>query len=128
MFRNFYALLFIVLLASPLILSSCSSNSTDEAVVVDTVIVKVDTVKVDRKVKEADVNLTVQIGAFANKNNADDFARIARQKLSGVVEVTLASGKLYKITVGRFNDPKKASDYLQIVKSKGYSDSFVSSR
>lgn len=128
MFRILYTLLFIVLLASPLILSSCSSGTSDEVVIVDTVIVKVDTVKVDRKVKEAIVNLTVQIGAFANKNNADDFAKIARQKLTGIVEVTLVSGKLYKITVGRFSDPNKANDYLQIVKSKGYSDSFVSSR
>lgn len=128
MFRNFYALLFIVLLSSALILSSCTSESSNEVVIVDTVIVKVDTVKVDRKVKEAYVNLTVQIGAFANKNNADDFAKIASQKLSGVVEVTLVSGKLYKITVGRFSDPKKADDYLQIVKSKGYTDSFVLSR
>ena len=129
---NYFVLL---LLIGSALFYSCSSSDTDEidedfkrelVVVVDTVVVRTDTIKTElKRVKAIKLNLTVQIGAFVNQDNATQFVSDARERLNTMVDMNHRSG-VYKITVGKFDNSERADAYLQFVKSKGYEDAFIS--
>ena len=129
---NYFVLL---LLIGSALFYSCSSSDTDEVdedfnkelvIVVDTVVVRTDTIKTElKKVKAIKLNLTVQIGAFVNQDNATQYVSDARERLNTMVDMNLKGG-VYKITVGKFDNSERADAYLQFVKSKGYEDAFIS--
>ncbi len=124
---------FVLLLVSLTFLFSACSSSDDSkewddglVVVVDTVVVRTDTVKTElKKVESIKLNLTVQLAAFVNKDNADQFVTDARERLNTMVDTKFVKG-IYKITVGKFDDSERANAYLDFVKSKGFEDAFVS--
>ena len=129
---NYFVLL---LLIGSALFYSCSSSDTDEVdedfnkelvIVVDTVVVRTDTIKTElKKVGAIKLNLTVQIGAFVNQDNATQYVSDARGKLNTMVDMNLKGG-VYKITVGKFDNSERADAYLQFVKSNGYEDAFIS--
>jgi len=129
---NYFVLL---LLIGSALFYSCSSSDTDEVdkdfnkelvIVVDTVVVRTDTIKTElKKVKAIKLNLTVQIGAFVNQDNATQYVSDARERLNTMVDINLKGG-VYKITVGKFDNSERADAYLQFVKSNGYEDAFIS--
>ena len=129
---NYFVLL---LLIGSALFYSCSSSDTDEVdedfkkelvIVVDTVVVRTDTIKTElKKVKAIKLNLTVQIGAFVNQDNATQYVSDARERLNTMVDMNLKGG-VYKITVGKFDNSERADAYLQFVKSNGYEDAFIS--
>ena len=125
---NYFVLL---LISSTFIFSACSSSDDSKewddglVVVVDTVVVRTDTIKTElKKVESIKLNLTVQLAAFVNKDNADQFVTDARERLNTMVDTKLTKG-VYKITVGKFDDSDRANAYLDFVKSKGFEDAFV---
>ena len=129
---NYFVLL---LLIGSALFYSCSSSDTDEidedfkkelVIVIDTVVVRTDTIKTElKKVGAIKLNLTVQIGAFVNQDNATQYVSDARGKLNTMVDMNLKGG-VYKITVGKFDNSERADAYLQFVKSNGYEDAFIS--
>lgn len=125
---NYFVLL---LISSTFMFSACTSSEDKKewddglVVVVDTVVVRTDTIKTElKKVESIKLNLTVQLAAFVNKDNADQFVTDARERLNTMVDVKFAKG-IYKITVGKFDDSDRANAYLDFVKSKGFEDAFV---
>ena len=71
---NYFVLL---LISSTFIFSACKSSDDSKewddglVVVVDTVVVRTDTIKTElKKVESIKLNLTVQLAAFVNKDNA----------------------------------------------------------
>lgn len=128
---NYFVLL---LLIGSAFFYSCSSSDTDVdedfnkelVIVVDTVVVRTDTIKTElKKVEAIKLNLTVQIGAFVNQDNANQYVTDARERLNTMVDMNLKGG-VYKVTVGKFDNSERADAYLQFVKSKGYEDAFIS--
>ena len=123
---------FVLLLASSTFFFSACTSSEDKkewddglVVVVDTVVVRTDTIKTElKKVESIKLNLTVQLAAFVNKDNADQYVIDARERLNTMVDVKFTKG-IYKITVGKFDDSERANAYLDFVKSKGFEDAFV---
>lgn len=124
-FRTFSLLLVVGLIA--LVMHSCAAF--DDECCEEDVIVPPDTIKLPPVViKEEQVpyRVTIQIGAFRNKEYADEFYQKAKQTLSGNVTLRLDSlDGLYKIEVGDFENVQTANDYLINVSSKGYPDAFV---
>lgn len=125
---NYFVLL---LISSTFIFSACTSSDDSKewddglVVVVDTVVVRTDTIKTElKKVESIKLNLTVQLAAFVNKDNADQYVIDARERLNTMVDVKFTKG-IYKITVGKFDDSERANAYLDFVKSKGFEDAFV---
>jgi hypothetical protein len=125
---NYFVLL---LISSTFIFSACTSSEDSKewddglVVVVDTVIVRTDTIKTElKKVESIKLNLTVQLAAFVNKDNADQYVIDARERLNTMVDVKFTKG-VYRITVGKFDDSERANAYLDFVKSKGFGDAFV---
>lgn len=125
---NYFVLL---LISSTFIFSACTSSEDSKewddglVVVVDTVVVRTDTIKTElKKVESIKLNLTVQLAAFVNKDNADQFVTDARERLNTMVDMKFVKG-IYKITVGKFDDSDRANSYLDFVKSKGFEDAFV---
>ena len=125
---NYFVLL---LISSTFIFSACTSSDDSKewddglVVVVDTVVVRTDTIKTElKKVESIKLNLTVQLAAFVNKDNADQYVIDARERLNTMVDVKFTKG-IYKITVGKFDDSDRANAYLDFVKSKGFEDAFV---
>ena len=129
---NYFVLL---LLIGSALFYSCSSSDTDEidedfkkelVIVIDTVVVRTDTIKTElKRIKAIKLNLTVQIGAFVNQDNATQYVSDARERLNTMVDMNHKGG-VYKITVGKFDNSERADAYLQFVKSKGYEDAFIS--
>ena len=122
----------LLLLGSTFLFFSCSSSYNDDelddgiVVVVDTVVVRTDTVKTElKKVESIILNLTVQLGAFVNKDYDDQYVSDARERLNTMVDIKLNKG-IYKITVGKFDNSERANSYLEFVKSKGFEDAFLS--
>jgi len=121
-------LFYLLFLLFPLVFVSCYSgddccDEDEEYYVVDTTkpVIAKETLLVVYKYK-----LNVQIGAFANKNYADDFAKVAREKLKYSVEIRLYPDGLYKLLVGgEFVDINKAIEILEYVRTKGYFDAFI---
>ena len=97
---------------------NCSCYDTEN-------MIKVDTVR--QKINVSDSGpFYVQIGAFLNKDNADNFAIVARSKLSAAVIVRMFSDGIYRIIAGdEFNDIKSAESFLTTVQSSGYPDAII---
>jgi hypothetical protein len=69
--------------------------------------------------------MSVQIGAFVNKNNADYFTREAKERLNVNVVSKLTPEGVYRILIGEYNDIETAREMLRQAKSSGYDDAFI---
>lgn len=72
-------------------------------------------------------NYRINIGAFENKNNANNFVKTASKKgLSTFIFTETTKDNLYRVTAERFFTNKNdATKTLNLVKSKGYSDAYI---
>lgn len=120
-----------VLLIFSIIYISCGGSEKYTEVVYDTVRVKKgdtlvvaqpDTTK--REVIPLNFTFTIQIGAFDSRDNALIYASMAKDLLQNDVEVDEYKD-IYTVSVGLFDNNKKAEDFLSYVKSKGYSEAFI---
>ena len=99
---------------------SCNCSCYD-----DENMINIDTVRKQINVSDSGP-FYVQIGAFINKDNADNFAIIARSKLSTTVTVRFFSDGIYRILAGdSFTDTKSAESLLSTVQSTGYPDAII---
>lgn len=110
-----------------LMLYACTGEYPDEEVIVveDTVYVKMDTVIQRYKPPEKlDLRMVVQLAAFSKKENAEEFAKKAKEKLGFFPNISYFEN-YYVVTVGSFTDASKAEDYLNYIKGKGFSEAFI---
>jgi len=110
------------------VLSSCSSGDEEDIYILrDTVVLNVDTlIREQRNVQKVNLTFVIQLAAFREQTYADAFVASAKEKLNSIPDVR-KSGSIFLVTVGKFNDAGSAQDYLNFVKSKGYSNAFVKS-
>ncbi len=124
-FRVFYLLCVTVVIA----MAAHSCASFDDDCCEEDVIIPPDTVKLPPVVideNKVPYRVTIQIGAFRNKEYADEFYQKARTSLGNDVSLRLDNlDGLYKIEVGDFEDVQTANNYLNNVTSRGYPDAFV---
>lgn len=99
---------------------SCSEEDTYGKVVFK----KTDTVY-KRVPKIQSGPMSVQIGAFVNKNNADYFTREAKERLSADVFSKHTPEGVYRILIGEYRDIESAREMLRRAKSSGYEDAFI---
>ena len=127
-YHNFYLILVAVI--PMLMLSACAS--LDDCCDEDPIILQ-DTIKLPPVVIEdtagvkKDYRVTIQIGAFKDKSNADQWMQDTRDKLGSrdvIVRLDPLDGN-YKVTVGIFDNVEAANAYLSTVISRGYNDAFV---
>jgi len=120
-------LVFIIIIISlPLIFFSCCAEEQcgEEGTNGENVIHSTDTIY--KKIPKLDRGpMMVQIGAFANKNNAEKFANDARSKLKTSIDVKLIKEGIYRVTIGEYKDINAARETLSFVKKEGYLDSFI---
>jgi len=69
--------------------------------------------------------MSVQIGAFVNKNYADYFTREAKERLKMEVYMRSTPEGVYRILIGEYSDIKSARETLSLVKGNGYEDAFI---
>lgn len=110
------------------LMSSCTSSDDEDIYVLkDTVVLNVDTlIKEQRNVQKVNLTFVIQLAAFKEQNYADAFVVSAKEKLNSIPDVR-KTGSIYLVTVGKFNEASSAQDYLNYVKSKGFSNAFVKS-
>jgi cell division septation protein DedD len=124
-FRVFYLLCVTVLIA----MAAHSCASFDDNCCEEDVIIPPDTIKLPPVIIDANqvpYRVTIQIGAFRNKEYADEFYQKARTSLGNDVVLRLDNlDGLFKIEVGDFEDVQTANNYLSNVTSRGYPDAFV---
>lgn len=99
---------------------SCSEEDTYGKVVFK----KTDTVY-KRVPKIQSGPMSVQIGAFVNRNNAEYFTREAKSRLNAEVYSKLTPEGVYRILIGEYKDIESARDMLRHAKSTGYEDAFI---
>lgn len=121
-----FPLIFVTFLLVSL-MSSCTSSDDDIYVIRDTVVLNVDTlIKEQRNVQKINLTYVIQLAAFKEQSYADAFIISAKEKLNSIPDVR-KSGSLFLITVGKFNEASSAQDYLNFVKSKGFTNAFIRS-
>lgn len=69
--------------------------------------------------------MSVQIGAFVNRNNADYFRREAKDRLGVDVYTKLTNEGIYRILIGEYSDIESAREMLKKAKGSGYEDAFI---
>jgi cell division protein FtsN len=127
-----------VLLTGAAFLGGCSSGEyeideykvdyEEKTIIADTikkVVIKDDPIKED--IKKDTYTYIVQIGAFAIPSNFDNFYQRAKQVLGDGVYYEQTGG-LYKIRIGSYSNRLEALKYVDLVRSKGYTDAFVITR
>lgn len=110
----------------PVIFYSCCADEqcSEEDTFGKTVLHKTDTL-IEKVPKQSRGPMSVQIGAFANENYANKFANSAREKLSVSVNVKLSREGIYRVVIGEYENIADARETLNLVKNKGYYDSFI---
>lgn len=131
MSKKIIYILFSSLVLFSVVYFSCSAPDDFQRVVYDTVRVKrVDSlITADKDTSKREVSplkftFTIQLGAFGNRDNAENFASTAKDLLNDDVAVDNYQN-VFAVTVGTFDDNKKAENFLAIVKSKGYTEAFI---
>jgi cell division protein FtsN len=125
-FRIQYSFLIVLIIFFAGLFSSCCSDDqcSEEDTYGKTVVLETDTVY--KKIPKYKISpLYIQIGAFVNRANAENFANSAREQLKMQVSLKLTQEGVFRVTVGEFNDVEKAKELLEYVKQHGYSDAFV---
>jgi hypothetical protein len=122
-----YPFILVTLIFVSLISSCTSGDDEDIYVLKDTVVLNVDTlIKEQRNVQKVNLTFVIQLAAFREQSHADAFLVSAKDKLNSIPDLR-NMGNMYLVTVGKFNDAGSAQDYLNFVKSKGFSNAFVKS-
>ncbi len=130
----------VLFLALPAVLYiACSSGEyeeteyrvhyTEKTVKSDTIrriTLKDDKIKEDKFNKDSYTHI-VQIGAFSIQSNFDRFLERARQVLGEEVYYE-QSGNLFKVRIGRYGTRADAMKFVEIARSKGYTDAFIITR
>lgn len=70
-------------------------------------------------------NIYIQLGAFVNKINAQEFADRTRTAISLNVKVRLFDDGYYKVITDEFTDIQTARIKLKEIKSSGFKDAFI---
>ena len=112
-------LYFAIITFSCILIYSCGCSCYEEEN-----FIKVDTVHKHVNISETGP-FYVQIGAFVNKANAENFAAVAKSKLNKPVISKSFSDGIYRILIGEFTEFTKADEMLSYVKSYGYSDAII---
>ncbi|MFA5405204.1 MAG: SPOR domain-containing protein [Ignavibacteria bacterium] len=127
MLKKFYIVFILFgLFILPLYFSSCcgEESCSEEDTYGKVVFKKTDTVyKKTSKMQRGP--MSVQIGAFVNKNNADYFTSEAKGRLNVDVYNKLTPEGVYRILIGEYNDIESAREMMQKAKSSGYEDAFI---
>ncbi|TRZ66024.1 SPOR domain-containing protein [bacterium] len=126
---KFIFLLLPFVVFSSIILLNCSSDpyydESETVIVRDTLVIPVDTlIGFKKEMQKTNFNFTIQLGAFENKNYADNFADKVKESLNAAPDVRKSRG-LYIITFGDFSDASKANDFLKTLRSKGFDKAFI---
>jgi cell division protein FtsN len=124
--KIFYTLLILTAFSLSLIMTSCCADNecAEEDIYGKTIVRQTDTLyNKTQKVERGP--FSVQIGAYANKSYADAFLREAKSELKMDVRITQTSDGLYRILVGDYKTLTEAEELLQVVKRKGFNDSFT---
>jgi cell division septation protein DedD len=141
-FTKIYLLIFPVI--SALCLIACTSGEYEvTSYKVDYVekTVKIDTIKNitlnDDKIKQDkndkdnikdntkdSYSYIIQIGAFSMQSNFENFLNRAKQVLGDEVYYE-QSGNLFKIRIGRYGNRAEAIKFVEIARSKGFTDAFI---
>ena len=127
MYKKFYiAILLIGFFCMPLYFSSCCGDETcsEEDTYGKAIFKKTDTVyKRIPRIKNSP--MSVQIGAFVNRDNADYFTREARERLKVDVFVKITPEGLFRILIGEYSDMDAAREMLKKARDGGYIDAFI---
>jgi cell division protein FtsN len=105
--------------------SCCADNECAEEDIYGKTIVRQTDTLYNKTQKVERGPFSVQIGAYANKSYADAFLRDAKSELKMDVRITQTSDGLYRILVGDYKTLTEAEELLQVVKRKGFNDSFT---
>ena len=68
----------------------------------------------------------VQVGAFSNKENAENYATAIRK--AGFGALVVRADKLYRVQVGAFSSKEYAHNYAKTLKASGYSTIIVEAK
>lgn len=129
MIKKFICFILPVAVVCSVMFYSCASDVYDEddiIVVRDTVTIISDTtIKEQRDMEKLRLYLVIQLGAFGSREHADNFVTSAREKLPGEEITVRKVGSVFAVTAGTFTDTRKAEDYLNYVKTRGYDKAFI---
>ncbi len=133
-FSFFSALCFIACSSGEYEVKSYKVDYTEKTVKIDTIkkiSLNDDKIKQDKNDKDDIKDNTketysyiVQIGAFSMKSNFENFIMRARQILGDEVYFE-QSGNLFKVRIGRYGNRADAIKFVEIARSKGYTDAFI---
>jgi hypothetical protein len=122
-----YPFILVTLLLVSLMSSCTTSDDEDIYVLRDTVVLNVDTlIKEQRNVQRVNLSYVIQLAAFKEQIHADAFILSAKEKLNSIPDLRKING-VFLVTVGKFNEAGSAQDYLNFVKSKGFTNAFIKS-
>jgi cell division septation protein DedD len=120
------AFILMGLFVMPLYFSSCCGDEqcSEEDTYGKAIFKKTDTVyKRVPNIKRSP--MSVQIGAFVNKNNADYFLREAKERLKKDVYMRTTPEGVYRILIGEYSNIESARETLSLVRGNGYDDAFI---
>lgn len=133
-FSIFSALCFIACSSGEYEVKSYKVDYTEKTVKIDTIkkiTLNDDKIKQDKNDKDNIKDNTketysyiVQIGAFSMQSNFENFIIRARQILGDEVYYE-QSGNLFKVRIGRYGNRADAIKFVEIARSKGYTDAFI---
>ncbi len=119
-------LLILFAFAMSIVLTSCCADNecAEEDIYGKTIVKKTDTLY-NKNPKIVRGPYYVQIGAYANKSNADAFYSDAKRQLRLKLDIKQTSDGIYRIIIGEYKTVEEAEDMLATVKKQGFSDAFV---
>ncbi|MDD5360606.1 MAG: SPOR domain-containing protein [Ignavibacteria bacterium] len=109
-----------------IVLSSCCADNecAEEDIYGKTIVRQTDTLyNVNPKLVRGP--FYVQIGAYANKSNADAFASDSKKQLRLTVTIKQTKDGIYRVIIGEYKTVEEADEVLTTIKRQGFSDSFV---
>ena len=112
--------------ALSIVLTSCCADNecAEEDIYGKTIVRQTDTLY-NKNPKLIRGPFSVQLGAFANKSNADAFASDSRSQLRLSVVVKQTPDGIYRVLVGEYKTIEEADEVLSTVRRQGFNDSFV---
>jgi cell division protein FtsN len=122
----YYLLLVTVLFGLSLALSSCCADNTcaEDDIYGKTIIRQTDTLyNVVPKVVRGP--FSIQIGAFANRGNAENLLLEASNMFTEQVKIIQTQDGLYRVIAGDYKTIDDAREFLNTAKQRGYGDSFI---
>lgn len=122
----YYTILILTAFSISIIVTSCCADNecAEEDIYGKTIVKQTDTLYNKTPVVVRGP-FSVQIGAFANKSYVDAFLREAKSELKMDVTIKQTSDGLYRVLIGDYKTLTEAEEVLQVVKRKGYNDSFT---